>query len=344
MKISTSSITGAMLATLALGNSPAAAADLTISYYGGKTAEQFRNNIVAPFEEANGVEIAMDTGRSTERLSKLIATKGRGVDVVFLSDYQIYEAQKRGVIAEIAPGDLPNRANLRAFAQDPLDGNSCPAFVVLGTGLAYNTDIYPDGPPTSWNELLNEDLSVKAGYPDIGISSAIPLAIKMAELNGGDIENVAPGFEAIKSARDNLQFFAGSEVRDSIVSGEVALAPQLNIFIRKEEGVPIGFTFPQDDGGLGILNLICPVVGSKNPELALKFINHIISDEVQYDILNVQGETPVSANVDLSNMDQIPRYLVSEEDMAKMNFWSAEAVTNAKPGIVELWQESVVAN
>lgn len=319
------------------------AADLTISLWGGGYGERFTEHLIQPFEEANGVEITVDGGRSSERLSKLIATKGRGVDLVFLSDFQMYEAYSRGLIENINPDNVPNRENLHDFARDPMGGDSCPAFVVLGAGLAYNTDEFGDTPPSSWNDLLRSDLKGKAGYPDIGISYATLLAIKMAELNGGNIDDVSAGFNALNEGRENLQFYASREILESVVRGDVSLAPQLNIFVKKEDGVPMDFTWPKE-GGLGVLNLMCVVKGSKNGELAEKFINYMLSDETQSVILNTQGETPVSANVDMSGAADMPRNVLTLEDIGNLNFWDMKTIAVNKSAWVELWQETVIAN
>jgi putative spermidine/putrescine transport system substrate-binding protein len=319
------------------------AADLTISLWGGGYGERFTEHLIQPFEEANGVEIAVDGGRSSERLSKLIATKGRGVDLVFLSDFQMYEAYSRGLIENINPDNVPNRENLHDFARDPMGGDSCPAFVVLGAGLAYNTDEFGDTPPSSWNDLLRSDLKGKAGYPDIGISYATLLAIQMAELNGGNIDDVSAGFDALNAGRENLQFYASREILESVVRGDVSLAPQLNIFVKKEEGVPMDFAWPKE-GGLGVLNLMCVVKGSKNAELAEKFINYMLSDETQSVILNTQGETPVSANVDMSGAADMPRNVLTLEDIGNLNFWDMKTIAENKSAWVELWQETVIAN
>lgn len=321
----------------------ASAADLTISLWGGGYGERFTKHLVKPFEEANDVEIAIDGGRSSERLSKLIATKGRGVDLVFLSDFQMYEAYSRGLIQKLTASNVPNWVNLHEFARDPMGRDSCPAFVVLGAGLAYNTDEFGDTPPSSWNDLLRDDLGGKVGYPDIGISYATLLAIKMAELNGGSIENVAAGFDALKASSDNLQFFASREILTSIVSGDVSLAPQLNIFVKKEEGIPMGFTWPEE-GGLGVLNLMCVVKGAKNAELAEKFVNYMLSDEVQNKLLHEQGETPVSVNVDMSGTAEMTRNVLTLEDIGKLNFWDMKTIDESKSTWVELWQETVIAN
>ncbi|MEH6739882.1 MAG: extracellular solute-binding protein [Sulfitobacter sp.] len=340
MKCKTSLLSAAAFAAFA---STAGAADLTISLWGGGYGERFTNNYVKPFEEAHGVEIAIDGGRSSERLSKLIATKGRGVDLIFLSDFQMYEAYSRNLISNVTVENVPNRANLRDFAKDPMGGDSCPAFVVLGAGLAYNTDEFGDTPPTSWSDILRDDLAGKAGYPDIGISYATLLAIQMSELNGGDITNIAAGFDALHASRDNLQFFASREVLESVVRGDVSLAPQLNIFVKKEDGVPMDFAWP-DEGGLGVLNLMCAVQGSKNTELAEKFMNYMLSDEVQNRLLNESGETPVSANVDMSGAAEMPRNVLTLEEMDNLNFWDMKTIAESKADWVELWQETVIAN
>ncbi|MEH6523340.1 extracellular solute-binding protein [Sulfitobacter sp.] len=343
MKCKTSLLSAAAFAAFALTAGTAGAADLTISLWGGGYGERFTNNYVKPFEEAHGVEIAIDGGRSSERLSKLIATKGRGVDLIFLSDFQMYEAYSRNLISNVTVENVPNRANLRDFAKDPMGGDSCPAFVVLGAGLAYNTDEFGDTPPTSWSDILRDDLAGKAGYPDIGISYATLLAIQMSELNGGDITNIAAGFDALHASRDNLQFFASREVLESVVRGDVSLAPQLNIFVKKEDGVPMDFAWP-DEGGLGVLNLMCAVQGSKNTELAEKFMNYMLSDEVQNRLLNESGETPVSANVDMSGAAEMPRNVLTLEEMDNLNFWDMKTIAESKADWVELWQETVIAN
>ena len=318
-------------------------ADLTISLWGGGYGERFTEHLIKPFEEANGVEIAVDGGRSSERLSKLIATKGRGVDLVFLSDFQMYEAYSRGLIENITPENVPNRDNLHDFARDPMGGDSCPAFVVLGAGFAYNTDEFADTPPSSWNDLLRTDLKGKAGYPDIGISYATLLAIQMAELNGGGIDDISAGFDALNAGRENLQFYASREVLESVVRGDVSLAPQLNIFVKKEDGVPMDFAWPKE-GGLGVLNLMCVVKGSENAELAEKFINYMLSDDTQSKILNTQGETPVSTNVDMSGAADMPRNVLTLEDIGNLNFWDMKTIAENKSAWVELWQETVIAN
>lgn len=343
MKYKLRKLATAALIALATTVSAASAADLTISLWGGGYGERFTKHLIKPFEEANGVSIAVDGGRSSERLSKVIATKGRGVDLVFLSDFQMYEAYSRGLIQGINVGNVPNRENLHDFAKDPMGGDSCPAFVVLGAGLAYNTNEFGDTPPASWNDLLRKDLKGKAGYPDVGISYATLLAIKMAELNGGGIDNVGEGFKALNGSRENLQFFASREVLESVVRGDVSLAPQLNIFVKKEKGVPMAFAWPKE-GGLGVLNLMCVVKGSPNAELAEKFINYMLSDEIQNKLLHTQGETPVSANVDMSGAAKMSRYILTADEIKKLNFWDMKTVAGSKADWVKLWQETVIAN
>lgn len=334
-------IIGTAIAVAASFSTVAQAADLTISLWGGGYAEDFTKNLIVPFEEANSVDIVVDGGRSSERLSKLIATTGRGVDVVFLSDFQMYEAYQRGLIADLNLENVPNRENLHDFAKDPMGGDTCPAFVVLGAGIAYNTDEFGEGAEFSWTDLLRKDLKGKAGYPDIGISYAPMLAIKLAELNGGGIDNIAPGFEAVKSAGDSVQFFQNGNL-ETVVRGDVSMAPELNIFVRKEEGIPMDFAWPKE-GGLGILNLMCVVNGSPNVELAEKFINYMMSDEVQTKLLVEQGETPVSKNVDFSAVT-ISSNSLSIDDVDKLNFWDMKTVADKKSDWVQLWQETVIAN
>lgn len=102
------------------------------------------------------------------------------------------------------------------------------------------------------------------------------------------------------------------------------------------------FAWP-DEGGLGVLNLMCVLKGSKNAALAEKFINYMLSDEVQNKLLDEQGETPVSANVDMSNAASKPGNILTIDQMDKLNFWDIKKVAESKAGWVELWQETVIA-
>ena len=317
----------------------AVAKDLTISIWGGGYAEEFKKQVVEPFEKQTGATVRVEGGLSTERLAKLMATHGRGVDLIYLTDYQMAEAKKRGLLEAVDPSKLGNLSDLYDFARDPLGGNTCPAFTVAGVGLAYNKDQFHEQ-PQSWKELFSKSLPGKAGYVDMSVSYAPLLLAEVAKLYGGGIDNVDPAFKQIEEAKPHLQFFTRQEILQSVNQGDVSLTPQLNIFVKKDDSVPLRFTWPKD-GGLGVLNLVCMVKGTDVPELAEKFIDFHLSKAAQEGMLKAQGETPVNKKAErpaTSNFNVIP-----QSDIGNLQFFDVNKILAHRDEWMKRWQEQVLA-
>jgi putative spermidine/putrescine transport system substrate-binding protein len=318
---------------------PASAQELTISIWGGSYAEEFRRHVVEPFEEAYGVEVQLDGGLASERLSKLMVTRGRGVDLVYLTDHQMAEASQRGLLQPIDPGNFENLDALYDFARDPLGGGLCPAFTVAGVGLAYNKDHF-ETPPSSWADLWSDDLEARAGYTDMTVSYGPLLLVMVAELNGGGIDNVDPAFEKLAEIKGDLQIFTRREILDSINQGDASLAPHLNIFVTRDESVPLRFAWPEE-GGLGVLNLACVTSSSENPELAQKFIDFHLSQEIQAAMLEAQGETPVRPDVEIP--DDLDFNVIAPEEVEKLRFYDTRTIVENRAEWLERWQEEILA-
>lgn len=326
------------IGSMALGISGAVAQELTISVWGGGYAEEFRETIVRPFEEENNVRVTLDTGLSGERLAKLLATRGRGTDLVYFTDYQMAELAGRGLLQPVDASAFTNFEEIADFAQDPLGGGLCPAFTVAAVGLAYNSEMIDA--PTSWADLFNDALPGRRGFPDINISYGPLLLAQVAEMEGGSLDDMDPGFARVAAIKDELQIFTGREILDAINQGDVSLAPHLNIFVRRDESVPLRFTFPQE-GGLGVLNLACVTANSQNVELAQKFIDFHLSKQVQEAMLLSQGEGTVRTDVEMPE-DSIYS-LISPEDMAKLRFFDVNKIVENRDEWIARWQEEVIA-
>lgn len=321
-----------------LAASTAVAQDLTISVWGGGYAEEFRRTIVEPFEAEHGVSVTLETGLSGERLARLMATGGRGTDLVYFTDYQMAELAGRGLLQPVDPASLTNLDSLADFARDPLGDGLCPAFTVAAVGLAYNSEL--TDAPTSWDVLFQDEPPGRKGFPDINISYGPLLIAMVSEMEGGSLENTDPGFEKIAGAKDGLQIFTGREILDSINQADVPVAPHLNIFVRRDESVPLRFAFPQE-GGLGVLNLVCMTAGSQNTELAQQFVDFHLSHDVQAAMLVSQGEGSVRTDVEVPAGTGFS--LISAEDMANLRFFDVGEIVGRRSGWIERWQEEVIA-
>ena len=64
---------------------PATAQTFTISWW-GYNGDKLQSNIVEPFQEICDCEVVFETGNNADRLGKLQARGGKGVDVIYLTD------------------------------------------------------------------------------------------------------------------------------------------------------------------------------------------------------------------------------------------------------------------
>ena len=82
----------------------------------------------------------------------------------------------------------------------------------------------------------------------------------------------------------NIPYYSNSSSKIYALTnkGEFAMAICLSrpVFVAKLEGYPVDFIFPED-GSQVADNAMALVKGSKNPEIAKKFIEYILSDEMQ---------------------------------------------------------------
>lgn len=329
----------AAAAAVALCSLSAQSATLTISIWGGGYGAMWKKHAAEPFEKKTGHKVVVDGGRSSERLSKLIATKGRGTDLIFLTDYQMAIAREKGLLAPVDAANVGSMGELYDFAKDPLGGGLCPAITVIGAGLAYNKTHFA-APPDSWNDLFRADLKARPGYPNISQSYSPLVLIRIAELHGGGLDAIDSGFAKLASIKERVQIFRIFEILDAINQGDASVSPMLNIFVKKDPKVPLAFAWPKD-GGIGVLNLACVVKGTANKAVAEEFLDFYLSAENQKRIAEGGGDSPVNKTVKVPTGT---RYnMVTEDQVAKLHFYDATTVAGKRAGWLTRFQEEIVA-
>ncbi len=317
---------------------PAATQELTVSVWGGGYGETWKKVAVDPFVAQTGVKVTVDMGPSSQRLSKLIASRG-GIDLLFITDHQMAVAKARGLLEPFDPANVPNAANLIGFARDPLGDKLCPAITVLGIGLAYNKDHFPT-PPKAWGELLRNDLKAPQAFMDIAFSVAPSMLVQLAELNGGSIDNIDPGLKAMSDRKSRARFFKLFEVLDWINRGEISVAPMLNTYVKRDSNVPLRFVFPENDA-IGVVNLACIIKGSKNKAAAEQFLNYYLSDAVQARMAATFGEMPVTTTAKIP--EGIPYEVLTPDRIARLKFYDPVKLGAERQRWIDKFEEAVVA-
>ena len=285
---------------------------LYVGAYGGSTEKLMKEKIIPSFQAENDVKIVYVPGNSTDTLAKLTAQKSKQeLDVVFLDDGPMYQAVSHGYCAPIEKSAvLDELYDIAHFKGGTAVGAG---FVV--TGISYNKEMFAKNnwpAPTSWLDLKESKYKGKLVVPPVNNTYGLHALLMMARLNGGGENNIDPGFKVfIDEVGPNVLTFEPSsgKMSELFQSGEIALSiwGSGRLKALADTGFPGGFVYPKE-GGVALMVATCPVVDSDVPELSQKFVQHILSSEVQAQLAEAQGWGPTNKTTQLPQAlaDSIP--------------------------------------
>ena len=276
---------------------------LYVAGFGGTYEQVMRRDVIPAFEKTNGVRVQYVSGNSTDTLAKLQAQRGnQQIDAIIVDDGPGYQAVSLGFCAQLEPGDVYNDvAPVMRFSS-----NKAVGIGLVGTGLAYNTKIFAENgwpAPTSWADLRDPKFKNRLIVPPISNSYGLHALIAQAELAGGGVNNIEPGFKAfIGDVGQNALAYEPSSAKmtESFQSGQVVLAVwgSGRAQALADTGFPVGFVYPKE-GGYALGGVACPVAGAKNPKEAQAFVRYMLSPPVQLVMATSAGNGPANVTVKL---------------------------------------------
>jgi putative spermidine/putrescine transport system substrate-binding protein len=277
--------------------------EFVISFW-GYNMESLEEIYLNTFSEMYDIEVVVETGNNSERLAKVESRKGNPtVDVIHMSSNFPFRAAELGLVETIDVSKLENYDELYEWAQDPQGGNVCIGYAVSSGPIIYRTDLV-DPPPTSWNDLLRDDLAGNVAFPDLPTTFGPSTIIMLALANGGSIDDLEPGWAALPQLAENAvtTFKRNSELVTLVQEEEVYLSPYGSFAIGNlmDTGHPLEIAIPEE-GVPASLSQLCIVAGTDNPELAHKYINLLTSHDVQKAIAEAFIDSPTNTSVELSD-------------------------------------------
>lgn len=293
-----------MVATLALGLAGTAQAQentLYLAAYGGSYETIMRERVLPGFERANNLRVAYVAGNSTDTLARLQAQKDYpDIDVIVVDDGPMYQAKGLGFCATLQPG--PNYAQVYELAKL---GDDAVATGVVATGIAYDARAFERlgwAPPTAWTDLADPKYRGRLAMPGIDNTYGLQALIVYAQLNGGSIDNIDPGFAyLIDRIAPNMRAFESSPGRMSELfqSGEIlaAIWGSGRVNALADTGFPVKFVYPKE-GALALFTASCVVKGGHDQKMAQKLVDYLLSSEAQR-VLAEAGNGPVNRMVHL---------------------------------------------
>ena len=326
-------------ASAVLGNA-AQAEDLVVGIFGGSFAEASKSCHIDEFEKSTGAHVSMKLGSSSQFAAALRASAGNsGFDVVYVDNSLATQLKAEGLLETIDVAKLKNAKDLAPIALDK--DSQYVVFQTAGTVIVYDKTQVKN-PPTSWADLSKPEFAGRLAIGDISGTAGVQLLIALSRLHGGDLQNMDPGFKAAHDlAQDSVTLYTQA---DQIVS----------LFERKEisvaawypdragsaidKGLPLGVVYPKE-GAIGILPALAIPRGAKSPELALKYIDEVLSKKGQTCFAETKYAGPVNTQVQLS--EKAAAIVPYKATFDSLYFPDPTKVAQSLPAWTKRWQREV---
>lgn len=277
----------------------------------GLSEDLLVSDVYGPFEEANNVEIVLDTGTTAERYAKLKSDKNSTVDLIDLSQKAAADGYVDGLFEKIDYSKLSNSNDLIDSAKKLAESGYGPAYTINSIGIIYNpatvgTEI------KEWADLWKPELKGKIALPDIASTFGPAIVVMASDVKGVDVasDNGVTAFKALEELKPNIvkTYAKSSDLAMMFANGEidVAIVGDFGYPIIKKALDTVEYLVPAS-GTYANFNTIDINVNSANKDLAYEFINYRLS--VQLQIQNASpsklNEAPVNSKAELSAEDAL---------------------------------------
>jgi spermidine/putrescine transport system substrate-binding protein len=273
--------------------------------------ETFSPEMLERFEQETGIKVNMTYAELDEEIgAKFSINGGLGYDVVNVSDFMVHYLHGKGYLQPLDKGAIPSadRLNNRLMNHIYDRGNvySLPHKWFM-YGLIYDKQFFNRAPDEMSLQMVFGDPkrlaaigTVPAPYKICMIDSPLDAYFLSMLYKFGRFDHFAPSqFEQITQnligQKKWVECYTLYTIEYFLLSKIIPLAISSSNFMRKiwESSDRYEFAIPKEGGILVIENLVVPKT-SKKRDLAHKFINFMLSDEIAS--LNSQTYGWTSAN------------------------------------------------
>lgn len=273
------------------GTAEFAGQTLTVAAYSGSWGQSFQKAFVAPFEAATGATVKLVPGSPAEWLSTLRSTSGGtpAYDLVAFTPNVVPTAVSAGVVSPLDTSRISSFSDLNAklVAQGNVNGTQYGLPLTVGSvGLAYRTDKVTTA-PKDWSDIFDPNLCGHVAVSPLTFDVGLEFLAGLINESGGSISNssdVDAAFTKLESLKKCASTYPsdGSSVETALQNGDAWIAAYYDgrAFVQKNNGVPVGFTYPSS-GSVGALTSFFVAKGTKKENLAYKFMNYLASSDYQ---------------------------------------------------------------
>jgi spermidine/putrescine transport system substrate-binding protein len=253
--------------------------------------------VLRRFERETGIQLRYNVYESNEEMLARVMSGNSGWDVVFPTHYYIQPMREMRLLARLDATRLKNLDNLDASFRRPLwDPNLewCVPYMWGATGILYNSRLAPA--PKAWGDLWQNRYQGRMTMLDDAVE-VFGAALKTLgrPWNGQNEKDLRAAKEQALRQKPLLRAYLNAEVRDQVVSGDVAAAQLWATTAQQAiDAAPhLQFAYPEEGFGLYADNTAI-LRESRRAELALRFIDFLLRADVSASI--VRGCRTATAN------------------------------------------------
>lgn len=292
------------------------ACTVRVTTWGGSYQNTYER-LVGEFEENENCKVQWVVGGSPDHLIK--ARLGQ-VDVATNTLLNSIAGEKEGLWMPLTEDQVPNMANLyeRARFSDET------IFVNVGDHmLVYNTDHITEE-PQSWDIFWDPEYQQRVVIYGFLHEPTLGLAALQAEKNGGSIDDMEPGLKKMAELYTNGNLIGALDVESQIVSllqtGDAWLAMLATGRIKEllDKGVTNVEATRPEEGTFPIITTMNVTKKANNPEMAMKFVDYVLSERWQkeFAVANLYG--PTVSGVELPEDFEYEALLLNEEEFSRL--------------------------
>ncbi|NMO97168.1 ABC transporter substrate-binding protein [Paenibacillus lemnae] len=247
-------------------------------------ADNFDPDVLKDFEKQYDVKVTYDNYANNEDLLAKIKAGGSGYDLIQPSDYMVKTMIDLDLLEPIDMNNIPNFENISETFKNPEfdPGNQYSIIYTSGvTGIAYNKK-YVKEDIKSWDDLWNPAYEGKVLLLDDN-REMIGMALKKQGKSNSttDEAEIKGAEEELKTLLPNVLAFDTDNIKQKMIQEEGWIATVWSgdaSFIAKDNP-DVAYVVPQEGATIFSDNYAIPK-GSKNKELAEKFMNYMMDPEV----------------------------------------------------------------
>jgi putative spermidine/putrescine transport system substrate-binding protein len=316
--------------------------EVNLLSWGGTIQTTFeQEGWAAKFEQETGYKVVYTPkDLSSQIIAQVVAQKANPqYDVIMCSQGPLSIAADQGIFATLDEAAMPNMANMEPAAKQ---GNYVLTYAD-SAALLYNPAYFQKNglpAPNSWADLLNPKFKGKIMIPGISNTEGLFTFVEMANLGGGGIDNIDPGYANLKKLAplvstwpDNMTAF-----EQGFHSGETVLAVDdwVDGATMVKKGLPIKMVIPKE-GAYADNAAAAIVANAPNPKGAEALLNFMISEG----FLKYQSDTfgKGSYNTTVVPDPAAASYTLSPEMVSKLKQLDWKAVTPLLPTWTTQWDQ-----